>query len=94
MPTLPTNRGKIPNSEPLAHWTEKTVEHKPKIGLGGGRKASGAMASKVTRDSMHDLVFHGKYDDMKPMPISNVQYGSFNAPFANADNTPPIGETW
>ncbi|GMI14497.1 hypothetical protein TrVE_jg9761 [Triparma verrucosa] len=75
-----------------AHWAEKTIEHGPRLGLGGGRKAVGQMSSKVTKDSMNDIVFHGKYDDMKPIPVSTKQYSpSFNAPFANADNTPP---TW
>lgn len=89
-----SKREPVPNTEGFVHWTEKTVDHKPKLGLGGGRKASGVMATKVTKDSMNDLVFHGRYDDMKPMPVSNLQYGSFNAPFANADNTPPIGGNW
>ena len=89
-----SKRDPVPNADGFVHWTEKTVDHKPKLGLGGGRKASGIMATKVTKDSMNDLVFHGKYDDMKPMPVSNRQYGSFNAPFANADNTPPIGGNW
>jgi hypothetical protein len=52
------------------------------------------MSSKVTKDSMNDIVFHGKYDEMRPEPISNLQYQnyspSYNAPFANFDNTPPI----
>mmetsp|Transcript_18863 Transcript_18863/g.39250 ORF Transcript_18863/g.39250 Transcript_18863/m.39250 type:complete len:474 (+) Transcript_18863:41-1462(+) len=94
IPKLESRRDTAPSPNPFVHWTEKTVDHKPKLGLGGGRKASGVMASKVTKDSMNDLVFHGKYDDMKPMPVSNLQYGSYNAPFANALNTPPIGGTW
>jgi hypothetical protein len=68
--------------------------------LAGGRKAVGEMAKHVTRDSMNDIVFHGKYEDMKPMPVSSHYFvhgqktsgpynPSRNAPFANAHNTPP-----
>ncbi|GMI16519.1 hypothetical protein TrLO_g10777 [Triparma laevis f. longispina] len=86
------NNNNNSSNQEWSHWADKTIEHRPRLGLGGGRKAVGQMSSKVTKDSMNDLVFHGKYDEMKPIPVSTKQYSaSFNAPFANADNTPP---TW
>jgi hypothetical protein len=78
------------HSDHNSYWTNKTVNHGPKLGLGGGKKASGEMSGKVSRDHMNDIVFHGRYDEMRPAPVSKVQYSpSFNAPFANFDNTPP-----
>ena len=70
-------------------WVNKTVGSGPRLGLGGGKKAFGGLMEKVTHDSMNDIVFHGKYEEQRPSPVSKVQYSpSFNAPFANADNTP------
>ena len=80
--------------EHSSHWTSKTLDAPVRKGLGGGRKAPGMMQSSVTRDSMNDLVFHGRYDEMRKMPVSKLQYeqssAAFRAPFANAINTPPI----
>ena len=62
-----------------------------KLGLGYGKKAHGEMKTSVTKDSMNSIVFHGKYDEMKPMPVSKGQYdtASQRAPFANFYNSPP-----
>jgi len=81
------------NDSTYMRWTDKSVDRRPKMGLGYGKKANGEMKGNVTKDSMTDLVFHGQYESMKPLPVSKLQYetASQRAPFANYHNTPLIG---
>ena len=80
----------------MKHWTDKTVSVAPKLGLGGGRKARGIMSSKVTFDTMRELVRDSSNEPTNRggAGINNgkqKEYTSINAPFANAINTPPNG---